>query len=125
MNLDLQGPFARVEKREDQLEVFLKYAGLFGVPEVTLCLGYSIFFLIICARLRPLFLISIQEFLFDPEHDLFQYGDIPRSKDARIIVMAIIKNEVSFQNISTFCIWFLSSIVQGDTLPGKDGSIGS
>ena len=30
----MQGPFARVEKREDQLEVFLKYAGLFGVPEV-------------------------------------------------------------------------------------------
>ena len=30
----LKGPFARVEKREDQLEVFLKYAGLFGVPEV-------------------------------------------------------------------------------------------
>ena len=34
MNSDFQGPFARVEKREDQLEVFLKYAGLFGVPEV-------------------------------------------------------------------------------------------
>ena len=32
----VQGPFARVEKREDQLEVFLKYAGLFGVPEVPL-----------------------------------------------------------------------------------------
>ena len=45
MNLDLQGPFARVEKREDQLEVFLKYAGLFGVPEVLLCLDYSIFYL--------------------------------------------------------------------------------
>ena len=68
--------------------------------------------------LRPQFLISIQEFLFDPEHDLFQYGDIPRSKDARIFEMAITKNENSFQNISTFhcyeptiCIWFLSSIV--------------
>ena len=44
MNLDLQGPFARVEKREDQLEVFLKYAGLFGVPEVLLCFSYSIFY---------------------------------------------------------------------------------
>ena len=29
-----QGPFAKVERREDQLEVFLKYARRFGVPEV-------------------------------------------------------------------------------------------
>ena len=47
MNLDLQGPFARVEKREDQLEVFLKYAGLFGVPEVILCLVWLLNILLI------------------------------------------------------------------------------
>ena len=45
-----QGPFARVEKREDQLEVFLKYAGLFGVPEV-LVLSHEL-----CNK-------SVQEFL--------------------------------------------------------------
>ena len=31
-----------MERREDQLEVFLKYAGLFGVPEVVVVVGFRL-----------------------------------------------------------------------------------
>ena len=32
----VEGPVAKVEKIEDQLELFIKYARRFGVPEVKL-----------------------------------------------------------------------------------------
>ena len=49
----VEGPVAKVEKIEDQLELFIKYARRFGVPEVKkindlilnnifLCLGISV-----------------------------------------------------------------------------------
>jgi hypothetical protein len=63
----IEGPIAKVEKVEDMLDLFIKYAQSFGVPEV---------------RLWQTIILhnfgSFQEFLFDPVSDLLQLGDIPK-----------------------------------------------
>ena len=62
----IEGPMAKVEKIEDKLELFIKYARSFGVPEV---------------KLRDINLVSsliVKEFLFSPVPDLLELGDIPK-----------------------------------------------
>ena len=62
----IEGPVAKVEKIEDKLELFIKYARRFGVPEVMEKMTLTDIMLL------------LKEFLFDPVHDLLNAADIPK-----------------------------------------------
>ena len=90
----IEGPMAKVEKIEDKLELFIKYARRFGVPEVRL------------TEKELLISSFMQEFLFSPVTDLLQLRDIPKVTRCLAIMAKMVSMEM-FNMLLTLSIFFL------------------
>ena len=86
------GPVAKVEKIEDQLELFVDYARNFGVPQVNVQHRS-------CDPVCECRLCLFQEFLFDPVEDLMLLKDIPKVTRC-LALMAKMANVKEFENVT-------------------------
>ena len=86
------GPVAKVEKIEDQLELFVDYARNFGVPQVSIQPRS-------CDCVCKCRLCLFQEFLFDPVEDLMLLKDIPKVTRC-LALMAKMANVKEFENVT-------------------------